>query len=142
MGIANCGKHYFGTRSGTLSWWHPEMHFWCESVFCSFQQKWESFKHCDLPCNIRGSGLGVPMSRVKLKKRPCRMSLSLLSMSGPCRLSKFALALTNLGPCPDVASRIQLKKMPCRLSILRIHVLHVALSNLRNGCVALSILRV
>ena len=32
MHIANCGKHYFGTRSGTLSGWHRETHFTYDSV--------------------------------------------------------------------------------------------------------------
>ena len=33
MCSANCGKNYFGTRSGTLSGWHRETHFTYDSVF-------------------------------------------------------------------------------------------------------------
>ena len=32
MCSANCGKNYFGTRSGTLSGWHRETHFTYDSV--------------------------------------------------------------------------------------------------------------
>ena len=75
---------------------------------------------------LMGWGGGVLMSHVDFKKCQCRMSLSLNSSPVPCRIFKMPMSHVTIFFLANVAVAKD----------------HVALSNLGNGHVALSILGV